>query len=242
MHGLLICFTNPGNYRYFSVHELQFVVKRKSNEINDLNRKTTAFRVRCFQPLSHLSEAVSPTPIPLKTQAIHADLAVPISPSERFSPALAAFPLSRAFANQHSSLASWQPNQLAATLVSFERTLIPRRFVRPQCSGHVLTQVTATVPRASHPNSHDRASSPLANRHEPRPDCLNVRAVYMLHLKPNRSPARMSGVADYNTPETPDGMTGRVFELWSEATSRRATQTSLRHFDIIKNTALWAQR
>src|SRR5215472_16157832 len=63
-----------------------------------------AFRVRCFQPLSHLSEAVSPTPIPLKTQAIHADLAVPISPSERFAPALAAFPLSRAFANQHCSL------------------------------------------------------------------------------------------------------------------------------------------
>jgi hypothetical protein len=38
-----------------------------------------AFRVRCFQPLSHLSEAASPTPIPLKTQAIHTDLFVPIS-------------------------------------------------------------------------------------------------------------------------------------------------------------------
>ena len=37
-----------------------------------------AFRVRCFQPLSHLSEAASPTPIPLKTQAIHAELFVPI--------------------------------------------------------------------------------------------------------------------------------------------------------------------
>src|SRR5215831_8203479 len=35
-----------------------------------------AFRVRCFQPLSHLSEAASPTPIPLKTQANLADLFV----------------------------------------------------------------------------------------------------------------------------------------------------------------------
>src|SRR5215467_1262826 len=78
MHGLLICFTNRGNYRYFPMSELQLVVKRKNKEINDIGRKTTAFRVRCFQPLSHLSEAASPTPIPLKTQAIHAELFVPI--------------------------------------------------------------------------------------------------------------------------------------------------------------------
>src|SRR5215467_1775846 len=106
MRGLLICFTNRGNYRYFSVPELQFVVKRKNKEINDIGRKTTAFRVRCFQPLSHLSEAVSPTPIPLKTQAIRAALAVPTSPSERSESGIGSLSLSRAFANQHSSLAS----------------------------------------------------------------------------------------------------------------------------------------
>jgi hypothetical protein len=36
-----------------------------------------------------------------------------------------------------------------------------------------------------------------ANRHTPRLDCLNVRAVYMLHLKPNRF-TRTSGLANYN--------------------------------------------
>src|SRR5215510_4556709 len=46
-----------------------------------------AFRVRCFQPLSHLSEAASPTVMALKTQAILIDVVAPLIEVPGLSPA-----------------------------------------------------------------------------------------------------------------------------------------------------------
>jgi hypothetical protein len=93
-----------------------------------------AFRVRCFQPLSHLSGAVSPTPSPLKTQVIHADLVVPISSSKRFAPALLGIPLARAFANQHSPACALLFYHLAVTIY-LATVVLPVAYVRPGAFG-----------------------------------------------------------------------------------------------------------
>jgi hypothetical protein len=85
-------FCKPRKFSLFFSVRSWLIAKQKIKYINNIDPKSAEFRVRCFQPLSHLSGAVSPTPIPLKTQVIRADLVVPISSSKRFSPALRGIP------------------------------------------------------------------------------------------------------------------------------------------------------